>query len=73
MTLDLVESSDSGLYECRPDKLDPVSVNLHVIKGKNYFRDIVPKVLTYSTNLLIIHQVDWGLVVGFYFLVSSSS
>lgn len=34
VTLDLVEFSDSGLYECRPDKLDPVSVNLHVVKGK---------------------------------------
>ena len=35
VTLDLVEFSDSGLYECRPDKLDPVSVNLHVVKGKS--------------------------------------
>jgi len=33
VTLDLVEFSNSGLYECRPDKLDPVSVNLHVVKG----------------------------------------
>ena len=63
MTLDLVESSDSGLYECRPDKLDPVSVNLHVVKGKNYFGDIVPKVLSGSTNhyMVFIYKVDWLL------------
>ena len=30
-----VDSNHSGQYECHPDKLEAVSVNLHVVKGEN--------------------------------------
>ena len=29
-----VDSNHSGQYECHPDKLEAVSVNLHVVKGE---------------------------------------
>lgn len=31
--LDRVDPEQSGLYECRPDQLEPATVNLHVVKG----------------------------------------
>ena len=29
-----VDSNHSGQYQCHPDKLEAVSVNLHVVKGE---------------------------------------
>ena len=34
--LSQVDSNHSGEYECHPDKLEAVSVNLHVVKGMKY-------------------------------------
>ena len=42
-----VDSNHSGQYECHPDKLEAVSVNLHVVKGEN-------KSLTYVRTYNII-------------------